>query len=156
MSSALIRRRAVVIHDDVLDDVIAEVAVEAHGVVVDVGRGFLVLVEERVADLAHDAELADGEIALEDLVLELRHAVEDFERRTGMRRVECVVDGDLDVQPRICIDDLVAPAAFDDVAAGAAKQNLSCEGARGRLERFDKSPQTRDEIEVGQNAAGNA
>ena len=95
-------------------------------------------------DLAHDLELAGIDRAGKHGGGERRHAV--VRARSGPRGSFGSADADVDVQPLVAVDDVVAAAARDPVAAVATEDDVT-RGVGGDTRTQDRL-QARDESDA--------
>ena len=110
---------------------------------IDIGDAVAVRLIVAVPDLAHDPELARIDRALEHAGGERRHAVVQRDRRSAASHLDGV-DADLDVEPLVAVDDVIAGPARDGVAAVATEDDVSTversdSGAEDLLQAGDES-----------------
>ncbi|MNC03018.1 hypothetical protein D3C75_504090 [compost metagenome] len=111
-------------------------------------------------DLADDDQLTGVEGAIEHERDHGLHAVEGGNLRPGS--VKVLAHADAHIQPHVAVDQVVTAAAFDDVAATTAEEDVAraelivCRAhdtVRAGCSRAKKRPQTVDEVNIGEHAA---
>ena len=99
-------------------------------------------------DRADDFKLSDLDFAGEHPLLDVGHAVDEERLGEGARCRR--VDPDLDIEPVVAVDKVVAAAALDDIAASTAEQDVTGREAvlAGFVDRTEEGIEAFDELDV--------
>ena len=144
------------------DDIVRRVAHCAVGIDVDriVGPrpgevdGVEVVIGAGIArqDLTNNPELAGVVGAVDHQRDHVGHAVEGGDLVAGA--IKILKDADAHIEPLVAVDQVIAAAALQDVAAFAAEHDVA--GAERGHTCADELLQAADELEIGEHAAGEA